>query len=117
METAVGIISCREIQESVPGFGEWRLIVEVKYVRICRVRCNSCGQILEWKAHSRTDCAPGMIVCNCRKIGLCPAASLYRIAALDLDAAWEDLSIPWDEYEDRIPNAVTIAALEEVERM
>lgn len=74
--------------------------MDLKYFRICRVRCNSCGQILEWHAHSKTDCALGMLVCDCRKIGLSPAASLYRIAALEKDAVWEDLADPWDESED-----------------
>ena len=91
--------------------------MDLKYFRICRVRCNNCNQILEWHAHSKSDCAPGMLVCNCRKIGLSPAASLYRIAALDPNASWEDLSIPWDEVEERVSNAETLATLEEVERM
>ena len=86
--------------------------MELKYFRICRVRCNSCGKVLEWQAYSKNDCSPSMIVCKCKKIGLSPAATMYRIAALTPDARWDDLSETWGNFDEHISNTETIISLE-----
>lgn len=92
--------------------------MNLKYFSVCRVRCCSCKSILEYQNRSKTDSGPGrMMVCSCGSVALDPAATMYRIVGLKRDNEWEDLSIPWDESEEKTPNAETLAALEEVERM
>ena len=72
--------------------------MELEYVRVCRVQCCSCKSILEYQNRSKTDPGPGrMMVCSCGRVALDPAATMYRIAALEPDAVWLDLSERWDE--------------------
>ena len=68
----------------------------MKYFKICRVRCKSCGTILEYENRSKDDAGPGsLMACECGKVALDPSATLYRIiGSADF---WEDLSEEWPE--------------------
>lgn len=67
---------------------------EMKYYRVCRIRCKSCGTVLEYYNRSKSDRGPGYpTMCRCGKVGLDPSACAYRI----LGEPFEDLSEPWQE--------------------
>ena len=71
---------------------------ELKYFRVCRVQCCACKTILEYKVRFKTDYGPGrMMVCDCGRVALDPAATMYRIVGLKRDAEWKDYSIPWED--------------------
>ena len=90
----------------------------LKYFSMCRVQCCSCKSILEYKNKSKTDWGPGrMMVCSCGRVALDPAVTMYRIVGLKRDAAWEDHSEPWEDFNEHIPTTETIAAMEEAIQM
>lgn len=66
----------------------------VKYYKVCRVRCRLCGDVLEHVNQSKTE-RSRLMLCSCRKVGLDPAAILYRILGNPEDM--EDLSEEWPE--------------------
>ena len=70
--------------------------MEIKYYRICRLRCRHCGSVMEWRNRSKDDRGPGYpMMCQCKKVGFDPSACFYRILGNETD--WEDLSEPWEE--------------------
>ncbi len=70
--------------------------MELTYFRVCRVRCRSCGEVLEYRNQSKSDQGPGRaMTCPCGKTGLDPSASLYRVFGNDFD----DLSEKWEDTE------------------
>ena len=74
--------------------------MELKYTKVCRIRCRHCSTVLEWVNRSKEDNGSGRVMmCKCGKVGLDPSASLYRILGYQED--WDNLSIPWDEAEKR----------------
>ena len=67
---------------------------ELKYFRVCRIRCLNCGDILEYRNRSKSDPGPRCPTwCRCGKVGLDPSAWAYRI----LGEPFEDLSEPWQD--------------------
>lgn len=66
-----------------------------KYYRVCRVRCNCCGDVLEHVNRTKADNYPRIFYCSCGKVGLDPAAFGYRIVGNFDD--FEDLSEEWKE--------------------
>jgi len=70
--------------------------VKLKYYKICRVRCQCCEDVLEYINQSKTDRGPGApMYCSCKRVGLDPSASLFRILGNAED--FEDLSEEWDD--------------------
>lgn len=68
--------------------------MEIKYFKVCRVRCKQCGTILEYVNRSKQDNGLGSaLMCDCGKVGLDPSACLYRI--LGDRENYEDLSEEW----------------------
>lgn len=66
----------------------------LKYYKICRVKCLRCGDVLEYENVSKTDMGPGsLMTCSCRKVALDPSVVLYRILGSQED--WEDQSVEW----------------------
>lgn len=71
--------------------------MEIKYFKVCRVRCKICGDVLEHVNRSKRDNGAGMMWCTCGKIGLDPSACFYRIVGNGIsegsfEASFEDLS-------------------------
>lgn len=66
----------------------------MKYYKVCRVRCRLCGDVLEHVNQSKTE-RSSLMLCSCRKVGLDPAAVMYRTLGNPED--YEDLSEPWPE--------------------
>lgn len=69
--------------------------MEIKYYRVCRVRCKCCGDVLEHINHTKDDNCHSILHCSCGKVSLDPAALMYRI--LGDPADYEDLSEEWKE--------------------
>lgn len=67
----------------------------MKCYKICRVKCNSCGDVLEHINQTKEDNALQMIYCSCGQVALDPSAQLYRIVGNSED--FEDLSEEWKE--------------------
>ena len=68
--------------------------MELKYFKICRVKCNCCGDVLEYVNQSKQDNGLRiMMICRCGRVGLDPAALAYRVIGADEDL--EDLSEEW----------------------
>lgn len=65
------------------------------YYRVCRVRCNCCGDVLEHVNHSKEIISHPMMTCSCGKVQLDPAVLMYRVVGEPAD--YEDLSEPWEE--------------------
>ena len=66
----------------------------MKYYKKNVIRCKCCGDILEVEFQKKTDSYVKMIWCKCGKVGLNPAASMYRIAGFP--ELYEDCSIEDD---------------------
>lgn len=76
--------------------------MEIKYFKVCRVRCNICDDVLEHVNRSKHDNSARMMWCSCGKIGLDPSACFYRIVGNgtpegSFEDAFEDLSEEWEE--------------------
>lgn len=72
--------------------------MDLKYYKVCRVKCRSCGDVLEYENRSRTDRGPGApMMCSCKKVGLDPSATMFRI--LGNGEHFEDLSEEWPAEE------------------
>ena len=70
--------------------------MELKYYKVCRLRCNCCGSVMEYQNRSKDDRGTRYVMmCSCGKVGLDPSACMYRILG-DKDD-WEDLSEEWEE--------------------
>lgn len=70
--------------------------MNVKYFRLCRVRCKLCGAVMEYRNRSKQDRGPGRpMMCSCGKVGLDPSACFYRV--LGEPEHYEDLSEEWSE--------------------
>lgn len=67
---------------------------DVQYFKVCRIRCRCCGDVLEYINQSKTEHGR-LMLCSCRKVGLDPAASMYRTLGNPEDV--EDLSEEWPE--------------------
>ena len=76
--------------------------MEIKFFKVCRVRCKNCGDVLEHVNQSKQDNGAGMMWCTCGKIGLDPSACFYRIVGNEIpegsfENSFEDLSEEWEE--------------------
>ena len=69
--------------------------MELKYYKVCRVRCKLCGDILEHTNKTKQDNYCRAILCSCKNTLLDPSASFYRIVGNPED--YEDLSEEWEE--------------------
>lgn len=70
--------------------------MDLKFYKVCRVKCKHCGDVLEYVNQSKEDNGPRlMMVCKCGRIGLDAAALAYRVMGADED--FEDLSEEWTE--------------------
>lgn len=70
--------------------------MEIQYFKVCRLRCNLCGSVMEWHNRSKDDRGPGRpLYCACKKVALDPSACFYRI--LGNEEHWTDLSEPWTD--------------------
>ena len=69
--------------------------MELKYYRVCRAKCLSCGDVLEHVNRSKQDGSSDALVCTCKKVLLDPAACFYRIVG-DPEQ-YEDLSEEWED--------------------
>ncbi len=67
---------------------------EIKYYKVCRVRCKHCGNTLEYINETKDDNALAMRWCSCGEVGLDPSATMYRIVTKP-GAEYEDLSEEW----------------------
>lgn len=70
--------------------------MKFKYFKTCRVRCKSCGDVLEYENQSKQDGGTrAPLYCGCQKVALDPSATAYRILGNRTD--FEDLSEEWPE--------------------
>lgn len=52
-------------------------------VKICRIRCKLCGDVLEYTNRSDSDMGPGRVMlCGCGLVGLDPSSVNYRVLAV-----------------------------------
>lgn len=65
----------------------------MEYFRVLRVHCKCCGDVLEHSFNSKTE-RGRLMLCSCRKVGLDPAAVMYRILGDSED--YEDQSEAWE---------------------
>ena len=66
--------------------------MEIKYYKICRVKCKCCGDVLE-HINQTKDERNSLFYCHCGKVGLDPSPVMYRIIGAEED--FEDLSEEW----------------------
>ena len=72
--------------------------MELKYYRICRIRCKLCDTVLEWENQSKEDQGPSRAMyCCCGRVGLDPSAAAYRVLGSPENV--EDTSEEWDAEE------------------
>lgn len=70
---------------------------EIKYFKKCRVRCELCGDVLEYKNKTKQDNSSTAIWCSCKKTMLDASAYLYQIGGNPVE--YDDLSELWEETE------------------
>lgn len=68
---------------------------ELKYFKICRVKCDCCGDVLEYVNETKESNSPTVLYCSCKKVGLDPSATMYRILGNEED--YTDLSVEWGD--------------------
>ena len=68
----------------------------LKYYKVCRVQCLSCGDVLKKINQSKEDNSSRVLYCSCGKVGLDPSASMYRILSFE-GTAFVDLSEEWKD--------------------
>ena len=76
---------------------------QLKYFKVCRLRCKRCGSVMEYHNRAKDDLGTRYpMMCSCGKVGLDPSACDYRILGNPED--WEDLSEEWtdEECDDRL---------------
>jgi hypothetical protein len=68
-------------------------------IRICRVKCNRCGDVLEYEHKCKTETPHVLLTCTCRTITIDPAPMSARILYknegdfTELHEYWEKPSI------------------------
>ena len=67
---------------------------EIKYYRVCRVKCKRCGDVLEHVNRTKEPQSHRMLTCTCGKVQLDPHVCAYRINGYPED--YEDLSEEWE---------------------
>lgn len=70
--------------------------MDLKYYKVCRVKCLLCGDVLERVNQTKQDNGH-LMMCRCKKVGLDPSASMFRI--LGSPEHYEDLSEEWPAEE------------------
>ena len=68
--------------------------MEIKYFKVCRVRCKLCDDVLEHINTSKEDNHNNVLWCSCKKTMLDPSATFYRV--IGNPEEYEDLSEPWE---------------------
>ena len=71
---------------------------EIKYYRVCQVKCKCCGDVLKHVNHTKEPQSHRMMTCSCGKVQLDPHICAYRINGFPDD--YEDLSEEWPEKLD-----------------
>ena len=66
-----------------------------KHIRICRVRCRRCGDLLEYIHKSKTETPHMLLVCTCKAIIVDPDPISTRVIGNDED--YEELHDYWDD--------------------
>ena len=73
---------------------------KLKYYKVCRIRCLHCGDVLKHVNQTKEENSAQMMYCSCRRIGLDPSATLYRVVTT-FGAKFEDLSEEWKDGEEK----------------
>ena len=71
---------------------------QLTHYRVCRVKCNCCGDVLEHVNRTKEPQSHRMMTCSCGKVQLDPHIFTYRIIGFPED--YEDLSEVWPEKLD-----------------
>ena len=73
---------------------------KLKCYKVCRIRCLHCGDVLKHVNQTKEENSAQMMYCSCRRIGLDPSATLYRVVTT-FGAKFEDLSEEWKDGEEK----------------
>lgn len=74
--------------------------VDRKTIRVCRVKCNRCGCVIEYEHKSKTETPHVLLTCTCKSITVDPAPMSTRILCkseddfTELHEYWGKLQIP-----------------------